>query len=170
MSRLTLTALVALTLAARPQGASPPATLEAEGIHNLFRVTANLYSGSGPEGEKAFAALAKLGVKTVISVDGAKPDLENAKKQEAVRPDHRADDNHLFPDHPEHRRPPHSERNNSSQPLTSRRRRLSSRRGSGSEMARIRSRVVWSGSPNRFRPCRKITRCNPRTSPSSKMA
>jgi len=50
------------------------------GIHNLFAVGTNLFSGSSPEGDEGFAALAKLGVKSIITVDGAKPDLERAKK------------------------------------------------------------------------------------------
>ena len=50
------------------------------GIHNAFRVTDRVYSGSQPEGEEAFAALAKLGVKTIISVDGSKPNVEAARK------------------------------------------------------------------------------------------
>ena len=50
------------------------------GIHNLFALGTNIYSGSSPEGEEGFAALAKLGVRTIITVDGAKPDVELAKK------------------------------------------------------------------------------------------
>lgn len=50
------------------------------GIHNLFAVGTNVFSGSTPEGDEGFAALAKLGVKTIVSVDGGKPDLERAKK------------------------------------------------------------------------------------------
>lgn len=50
------------------------------GIHNLFVLGTNVFSGSTPEGEEGFAALASLGVKTVISVDGAKPDVALAKK------------------------------------------------------------------------------------------
>ncbi len=50
------------------------------GTHNVFRVSAKLISGSQPEGEVAFKALAALGVKTIITVDGAKPDVEAAKK------------------------------------------------------------------------------------------
>ncbi|HEX5103166.1 MAG TPA: hypothetical protein VFV87_05115, partial [Pirellulaceae bacterium] len=37
-------------------------------------------SGGLPEGDAAFKELAELGVKTVISVDGAKPDVQAAKK------------------------------------------------------------------------------------------
>ncbi len=54
--------------------------LEAPGIHNLFAVTPNVYSGSTPEGAEAFAALRALGVKTILSVDGARPDLETARE------------------------------------------------------------------------------------------
>jgi protein tyrosine phosphatase (PTP) superfamily phosphohydrolase (DUF442 family) len=53
---------------------------EITGIHNAFRVTDRIYSGSQPEGDAAFAALAKLGVKTLVSVDGGKPDVEGARK------------------------------------------------------------------------------------------
>jgi hypothetical protein len=38
-------------------------TIEITGVHNAFRVTEKIYSGSQPEGDAAFAALAKLGVK-----------------------------------------------------------------------------------------------------------
>jgi protein tyrosine phosphatase (PTP) superfamily phosphohydrolase (DUF442 family) len=55
--------------------------LEAPGIENLFALSDRIYSGSSPIGDGAFAALAKLGVKTIITVDGAKPDLEAAARQ-----------------------------------------------------------------------------------------
>jgi hypothetical protein len=54
--------------------------LEVPGLHNVFRVCDTIFSGSGPEGEQAFASLKKLGVKTVISVDGARPDVGLARK------------------------------------------------------------------------------------------
>lgn len=50
------------------------------GIHNAFRVTDKIFSGSQPEGNAAFAALAKLGVKTIVSVDGGLPDIAAARK------------------------------------------------------------------------------------------
>jgi hypothetical protein len=49
-------------------------------LHNLLKLTPTIYSGGEPHGEAAFAELAKLGVKVIVSVDGAKPDVENAKK------------------------------------------------------------------------------------------
>lgn len=62
---------------------TPPGVkaMEVAGVHNLFQVGANYFSGSTPEGEEGFAALAKLGVKTMISVDGAQPEVELARKQ-----------------------------------------------------------------------------------------
>jgi len=53
---------------------------ELAGIHNFFRATDKVLSGSQPEGDQGFAALAKLGVKTIVSVDGSKPDVELAAK------------------------------------------------------------------------------------------
>ena len=43
-------------------------------VHNLFRATTNVFSGNSPDSDAAYAEIAKLGVKTIISVDGAKPD------------------------------------------------------------------------------------------------
>ena len=50
------------------------------GIDNFYQLSDKVYSGSAPEGEASFAALKKLGIKTIISVDGAKPDVEMAKR------------------------------------------------------------------------------------------
>ncbi|MEK0450962.1 MAG: hypothetical protein RL088_3230 [Verrucomicrobiota bacterium] len=58
--------------------ASEPVQLP--GIANAFRVTDRILSGSQPGGDAAFRALADLGVKTIVSVDGAKPDLETARR------------------------------------------------------------------------------------------
>ncbi|MBL8794076.1 MAG: hypothetical protein JNM56_09225 [Planctomycetia bacterium] len=57
-----------------------PEKVELAGLHNVLRVSDRLYSGSSPEGDTGFASLQKLGVKTVISVDGAKPDVERARQ------------------------------------------------------------------------------------------
>lgn len=55
-------------------------TPEQAGLHNLIQVTDQLYSGSEPEGDEGFENLAKLGIKTIISVDGLRPNLEAAAK------------------------------------------------------------------------------------------
>jgi protein tyrosine phosphatase (PTP) superfamily phosphohydrolase (DUF442 family) len=57
-----------------------PKKLDGSGVDNLYQLGDNLYSGSKPKGEEGFQFLAKLGVKTILSVDGATPDVEAAKK------------------------------------------------------------------------------------------
>ena len=49
------------------------------GIHNVVAFADGFYSGSVPEGDAGFDSLAALGVKTVISVDGAIPEVDKAK-------------------------------------------------------------------------------------------
>ena len=53
---------------------------EMPGLHNLVRISADVYSGSEPAGEEAFASLQELGVQTIVSVDAATPDIDLAKK------------------------------------------------------------------------------------------
>lgn len=60
--------------------AADPAPIEVPGIHNAFLVNEHLISGSQPENDAAFAELARLGVKTIVSVDSAKPDIATARK------------------------------------------------------------------------------------------
>src|SRR5262245_60445548 len=68
------------------QGSAPapsppdPGRLELAGLHNVYRVTDKLYSGSSPEGDEGFRSLQRLGVKTVLSVDGARPDVERSRR------------------------------------------------------------------------------------------
>lgn len=60
-----------------------PATvhpLKAEGIDNFYQLSARFYSGAAPEGDAAFAELQKLGIKTIITVDGTKPDADSARR------------------------------------------------------------------------------------------
>ena len=54
--------------------------VEGAGIENLYALGNGLYSGSSPEGDAGFATLKSLGVKTVLSVDGAAPDAALASK------------------------------------------------------------------------------------------
>lgn len=64
-----------------PAAQSPASgPIEAAGLHNVFRITDKLYSGSSPEGDVGFLSLRQLGVKTIISVDGTKPDVAAARK------------------------------------------------------------------------------------------
>jgi protein tyrosine phosphatase (PTP) superfamily phosphohydrolase (DUF442 family) len=50
------------------------------GVENAFRLSERLYSGSQPEGPPAFAALQRLGIKTILTVDGARPDVAEAHR------------------------------------------------------------------------------------------
>ncbi len=50
-------------------------------IENLHQLSDKIYSGAQPEGEAAFRELKRLGIKTILSVDGAKPDVAAAKSQ-----------------------------------------------------------------------------------------
>lgn len=50
-------------------------------IENAFRIGPRLFSGGEPHGDAAFAALAAAGVRTVVSVDGAQPDVAAAQRQ-----------------------------------------------------------------------------------------
>jgi protein tyrosine phosphatase (PTP) superfamily phosphohydrolase (DUF442 family) len=54
--------------------------LDSKHLPTLVRVHAKVLSGGLPEGDAAFAELKELGVQTVISVDGAKPDVKTAEK------------------------------------------------------------------------------------------
>ena len=51
-----------------------PERLAVKHLPNAIRLHERVISGGLPEGEQAFAELHTLGIKTVISVDGAKPD------------------------------------------------------------------------------------------------
>jgi protein tyrosine phosphatase (PTP) superfamily phosphohydrolase (DUF442 family) len=57
-----------------------PRRLATEHLHNVVRIHEKVISGAQPDGDEAFSELRALGVKTIISVDGAKPDVEAARK------------------------------------------------------------------------------------------
>jgi hypothetical protein len=84
-ARLLLLTLPALALfaadAPRPSVAPPTPVAPARelaGLHNVHRLTARVFSGATPEGDAGFASLRRLGVRTVLSVDGATPEVEHA--------------------------------------------------------------------------------------------
>src|SRR5690242_3938505 len=66
--------------AAEEPAAPDPARVEAAGLHNVYRITDRLYSGSSPDGDEGFRSLQQLGIKTILSVDGARPDVALAHK------------------------------------------------------------------------------------------
>src|SRR5436309_1142076 len=49
------------------------------GLESFYQLSPQVYS-SGQPGQKDFAALARRDIKVIISVDGATPDVEEAKK------------------------------------------------------------------------------------------
>ena len=54
--------------------------LDAEHLPNPGQIHPKVISGGSPDGEAGFRELAALGVKTIISVDGAKPEVALARK------------------------------------------------------------------------------------------
>lgn len=54
--------------------------LPSEHLSNLVRVHAKVVSGGLPDSAAAFQELARLGVRTVISVDGTRPDVKLARQ------------------------------------------------------------------------------------------
>lgn len=48
-------------------------------LQNFFHITDTVYSGGEPKDELAFSQLKKLGIRTIVSVDGARPKVEMAK-------------------------------------------------------------------------------------------
>ncbi|MFN6138926.1 MAG: hypothetical protein ACK480_10590 [Planctomycetota bacterium] len=54
--------------------------LSAKQLPNAIEVPGGLISGGLPESEQAFQELKQLGVKTIISVDGVKPDVQMAQR------------------------------------------------------------------------------------------
>jgi len=74
-----------------PAGASTPAAAAAAtaapekahddppGLHNFKRWSDHISQGAQPDPETGFASLQALGFKTVLTVDGSRPDVETAK-------------------------------------------------------------------------------------------
>ncbi len=58
----------------------PTAPTELEGLHNVFKLSDNIISGGEPLTDGALKAVADMGVKTILSVDGKAPNAELAKK------------------------------------------------------------------------------------------
>jgi len=74
-------ALRALSLLLIASCSAPgPQPLNRPGLDHAYRLTDKVFSGAQPEVDAAFAELAVLGVKTIISVDGARPEVEMARK------------------------------------------------------------------------------------------
>ncbi len=62
------------------QGAEIARKLDTKHLSNAIQVQPEIISGALPEQEASFAELQALGVKTILSVDGMRPDVAMAKK------------------------------------------------------------------------------------------
>jgi protein tyrosine phosphatase (PTP) superfamily phosphohydrolase (DUF442 family) len=78
MSRLLV--IILLALPCLLGGDDPAAKPSVPGIENFRKVSDRIYSGGQPEGDIAFEALKRQGIKTIVTVDGAEPDLGRAKR------------------------------------------------------------------------------------------
>lgn len=63
---------------AAPVAGGPPVDLP--GLENVVRLSDRLYSGGVPVGDEGFRTLQRLGVRTLLTVDGAPPDLAAARR------------------------------------------------------------------------------------------
>jgi protein tyrosine phosphatase (PTP) superfamily phosphohydrolase (DUF442 family) len=61
------------------QPPAPPEAPRDDGLHNVLPVGDGLFSGSSPEGDAGFDSLQSHGIRTIISVDGAPPDVAAAR-------------------------------------------------------------------------------------------
>ncbi len=64
-----------------PRAVAPlkPEPVDAVGLHNVFKLADNVFTGSVPEDERSFESLQLLRIQTIISVDGAPPDVDGAE-------------------------------------------------------------------------------------------
>lgn len=53
---------------------------DVHGLHNVYKLSDSIVSGSEPHGEEAFKELQAMGITTILSVDGKVPDQELAAK------------------------------------------------------------------------------------------
>ena len=90
VERLALLVLLAWVTACHPRPGParpmlvPPGSeamaVSLPGIENGWRIGPRLWSGGEPSSDEAFAALAAQGVRVLVSVDGARPNLEAARR------------------------------------------------------------------------------------------
>ncbi len=74
-----LTVVAARAATADPT-ATAPESIPSPSLERLFRVATRVYSGSSPSEDSDFAQLKSLGITTIVSVDGARPDVDRARR------------------------------------------------------------------------------------------
>ena len=80
MASVLLAGLVMGAPTSAPVMSDAFAPIASQHLHNAHIVNAKVISGAQPEGDEAFAELKALGVRTIISVDGATPDVVRARR------------------------------------------------------------------------------------------
>jgi len=60
--------------------ADEPVAVKSDALHKLYKISGSLYSGAEPDTEEAFAELNEMGVRTIVSVDGARTNTKLAEK------------------------------------------------------------------------------------------
>jgi len=78
----TIAGALALHACAAPERTDAPPEferIEEPSLENTIVVAPGVISGGQPHGDDAFNALADMGVRTIVSVDGARPDVEAAE-------------------------------------------------------------------------------------------
>ncbi len=68
----------ALATSIAPPPLDAPATIQMPGLHNVVTYAPNLVCGGVPEGAEGLRTLAAMGIKTIVTVDGAAPDVQGA--------------------------------------------------------------------------------------------
>ena len=71
--------LVSCASPLEPRVTGPHAPDAAQPIANLAEISPGVFTGADPATPEAFDALAAMGVRTIVSVDGARPDIEAAR-------------------------------------------------------------------------------------------
>lgn len=56
-----------------------PGTIQMPGLHNVVTYAPELVCGGAPEGAEGLRTLAAMGIKTIVTVDGAAPDVQGAE-------------------------------------------------------------------------------------------
>ena len=63
----------------QPPAPSAEKPIDLKGVHNVVSYAPDVVCGGQPEGHEGLESLAAMGIRTIISVDGATPDVEGAR-------------------------------------------------------------------------------------------
>lgn len=80
LSWLSFWLLIAGIVNAQETQPKYPQSLPVQGIENVWQLGPELFSGGDPGSPDGLAKLKALGIRSIVSVDGTRPDVENARK------------------------------------------------------------------------------------------